>query len=227
MSCFKTFVIATGVSAVSISAAAAATTFTDVSAFGAATTNLTTENFDNDIAGPTVFDTDTTITFDSGTTSTATNNQQFNEVDDGQFRGGTRAGRTDEFDRTITFDFGTSITAFGGLFEGASDIIISGIFDGQQESLLIGDIRSDDGFFGLTSSTGFSTVTFSTDTGGFLPFGNPTVSLQAINFRLDDLMTGDALDVAPPAVPLPASVLMLLSAVGGMGAIRRFSRRRG
>ncbi|MFT4793501.1 MAG: hypothetical protein ACJAVR_003696 [Paracoccaceae bacterium] len=93
-----------------------------------------------------------------------------------------------------------------------------GQFDGTLRSFLIGDARSGDGFFGLTSATPFQSVTFSTDAGSFFPFGTPTVSTQAKNFSLDDLVTGDMRALA--LVPLPASALMLLSGLGLISAMR-------
>lgn len=204
---------------------ASAATFTNADAFEAATTNIQTETFDNSIAQPGLFSTPV-ITLDNGTTSTARNTQQFNRVTNGVFMGGTRAGRDDTFDNTIIFDFGRQVTAFGADFFGANDIMISGMFDGQSRSFLLGDLRGDDGFVGLTSSTAFSTITFSTDAGGFLPFGNPTVSIQAKNFSLDNLALGDAVAGDPMSpVPLPASALMLLTALGGVGAMRKLRQR--
>ncbi len=222
MNTLKCIALAAGLGCIGFLPASAATVFVDSAAFAAATTDIETETFDANITGPTVFNPNTAITFANGFTSTATTNQQFNEVRNGAFRGGTRAGINDTFDRTITFNFGSNITAFGGTFTNPAPIIVSGLFDGVQSSFLLGDFRTDTGFFGLTSTTGFSTLTFSTNTGGFLPFGNPTVSVQAINFTLDDLSTGQA-NVAP--VPLPASALLLLGAFGGLGAIRKLRRR--
>ncbi len=221
----KFFTIAAAFSILGISPASSATIFTDADAFSGATSGVTTETFDADISGPGLFDPNATIVFAGGTTSTASNNRQFNEVMDGAFFGGTRAGRTDEFDNTITFDFGREITAFGGFFTDASPILVSGMFDGALTEFLLGDIRSDDGFIGLTSTTGFSEIIFSTNTGGFLPFGNPTVSLQAINFGLDDFSTGEASAGISP-IPLPASALLLLGALGGLGATRKLRRRK-
>lgn len=224
MKTIKSFALAASLCTIAVSSASAAT-FTDASAFASATTNIQTETFDNNIAQPGLFDTPV-ITFNNGTTSAARNSQQFNRVTDGVFIGGTRAGRDDSFDNTISFDFGRQVTAFGADFMGASEIMVSGMFDGLSQSFLLGDLRSDDGFVGLTSTTAFSTITFSTDAGGFLPFGNPTVSLQAKNFRLDNLALGDA-DAGNPIspVPLPASALMLLSAFGGIGAMRKLRKR--
>lgn len=225
MNILQTTAIAASVTLAFVASASAATIFTDGTAFDAAVTDTTIETFDARIVGPTVFNPNTAVTFAGGITSTATSNQQFNEVRNGAFVGGTRAGRTNDFDQIITFDFGRDVTAFGGLFTGASNIQVSGVFDGVANTFLIGDSRTDNGFFGLTSTTAFRTVSFSTDTGGFLPFGNPTVSLQAINFGLDDLTIGTAVVAAPAPVPLPASALLLLGAVGGLGGLRKLLRR--
>lgn len=225
MNILQTTVIAASATLAFVASASAATIFTDGTAFAAAITDTKVETFDDRIVGPTVFNPNTAITFAGGIVSTASNNQQFNEVNNGAFIGGTRAGRTNDFDRTITFDFGRDITAFGGFFTSASNIQVSGVFDGVANTFLIGDSRTDNGFFGLTSTTAFRTLSFSTDTGGFLPFGNPTVSIQAINFGLDDLTTGNAVAAAPSPVPLPASALLLLGAVSGLGGLRKMRRR--
>lgn len=223
MSILKSAAFAAGLGVAAIAPATAATVFTDAGTFNAATTGVRTETFDAPIPGRSVFDANRTITFAGGATSTASSNQQNNKVDTGSFAGGVRAGRTNAFDQTLTFDLDRDVTAFGAVFMDAAEIMVSGMFDGSAMSFLIGDSRAGNGFFGLTSGTAFRTITFSTDAGGFLPFGNPTVSLQAKNFRLDDLATGDVL--APAPVPLPASALLLLGAVGGLGAVRRrFSR---
>lgn len=220
----RSLALAASFCTIAVSSASAAT-FTDAGAFATATTNIQTETFDTTIAQPGLFGRPV-ITFNNGTTSTARNTQQFNRVTGGVFMGGTRAGRDDSFDNTIIFDFGRPVTAFGADFIGAAEIMISGMFDGQLQSFLLGDLRGDDGFVGLTSSTAFNTITFSTDAGGFLPFGNPTVSLQAKNFRLDNLALGDAATGDPVSpVPLPASVLMLLSAFGGLGTLRKIRQR--
>ena len=204
-------------------AAPAATTFTDAAAFGAATTGVTVETFDDRIAdavlGPNV-----PITFANGTTSAVTVVGQINRVQDGRFTGGTRRGRDASFDQTVRFDFGREVTAFGGDFTSLDGIVVSGVFDGMAESVRIEEqLGAQAGFFGLTSTTPFRTVTFSTVTGGFLPFGNPTVSLQAKNFGLDNLALGDAAG-GTPVVPLPATALLLLGGLGGLGALRAARR---
>ena len=220
----RSLALAATLCTIALSSASAAT-FTNAGAFASATTNIQTETFDDNIAQPGLFGTPV-ITFDNGTTSTARNTRQFNRVTDGVFIGGTRAGRDDSFDNTIIFDFDRQVTAFGADFIGAAEIMISGMFDGQTQSFLLGDLRSEDGFVGLTSSTAFSTITFSTDAGGFLQSGNHTVSVQAKNFRLDNLALGDAAPGDPMSpVPLPASALMLLSALGGFGALRKIRQR--
>ena len=224
----KTPVVSAALFVAGIAAAApsfGASILTDADVFAMNTSDVTVETFDNRIVGPTVFDSNTTITFDGGITSTATTNQQFNEVRDGAFRGGTRRGRSAEFDQTLTFDFGREITAFGGDFTGAGGILVSGMFEGMTQTFAIGDsLMNGTGFFGLISDTAFSSVTFSTNQGGFLPFGNPTVSLQAINFRLDNLAAGSAAGNQVPPIPLPASALLLMAGLGGFGALRVRSR---
>lgn len=71
MSALKSVALAASLNVVCFAPASAATVYIDVSAFAAATTNISTEAFDTPISGRTIFDAIKTITFAGGTTSTA------------------------------------------------------------------------------------------------------------------------------------------------------------
>lgn len=71
MSALKSVALAASLNVVCFAPASATTVYIDVSAFAAATTNISTEAFDTPILGRTIFDAIKTITFAGGTTSTA------------------------------------------------------------------------------------------------------------------------------------------------------------
>ena len=198
----------------------AATVFGDRAAFDAQAMTIVTDRFDAPIA------TGTSITFDSGITATKSSDgipPTLNRVTgnttntpDGHYDGFVKK---DGF-RDITFDFGSAIFGFGadilsGLGAGSS-LMVMGLFDGMMQTVSVAQVNSGNGFFGLTSSTGFTSVTFRTEAGAALtpgaePFGGEL-------FSLDNLATSGA---AMAAVPLPAAGLPLLIALGALTLGRR------
>ena len=192
-------------------AAQAVTIFTDRSAFEAAAGALAVETFDAPIA------TADSITFAGGIKATKTSSgfpPTLNRVARGIYTGFLAR---DSF-RDIILDFGRNVTAFGADVSGLnvlsgdrSALLVSGAFDGTVQTLSVSDAVGSGGFFGIVSSTGFDSVTLGTDSGAFL-FGG-TVPFGGETFNLDN--------VAVSAVPLPATLPLLLAAFGSVALLRR------
>ena len=134
----------------------AASVYTDQSEFSALPGVTTIDTFDDEVA------TDTTITFKSGVTATKSSDGVPATLNRVKFDKYTGHVKRDDF-RTITLDFGSEITGFGADFSGLSSLMVTGNFDGVNETVSIFDAVGANGFFGLTSTTGFQTVTFTTN----------------------------------------------------------------
>lgn len=159
--------------------------------------------FDNKIDG------DSTITFDSGVTSTLQNYGGGNDNRVGSKEYFGSAGRASG--RETTWDFPFAINAFSFDIQGSnSGLAIKGLFDGSDQGSktvvfdTVGDPNSGYKFFGLIGDSTFNSFTFFDSTITTKP--NP----NDFNFKVDDLTA---------AVPTPA----LLPGLIGMGvaAIRK------
>jgi len=177
------------------------TSLADFTAAVAGTT-ITTETFDNEIASA------VSITFDTGVTSTLAGgdlvdaiNFGDNRVDSGVYRGGVDGGGAVAA-LTTTFDFTTPIVGFGGDFGAISRLDVS-IDGGTTFFDLFTETGEVNGFFGLVSTTAFSSVQFSTQN-----------STSFEGFRIDNLV------FAAP-VPVPAAVWLMGSALMGLVGVAR------
>ncbi len=214
----KSFIAAFVVSAaLTVSASAATTSYTDATAFATAAGTLQVETF----AGETARSLAGTQDFGAFTTTLDSDvGGPFNVV---RTSGGVNAlGLTNENLQvgllggdTLTIKFKTAVIAFGGMFAGVNN----GLTGRLRSELLVGGVlsewlgrtnNSDAGltarFFGIVSSTPFTEVTFR---------GLP----RSEGFGMDDLRWASA----PTPVPLPASGLLLM---GAMLAAGLFGRRR-
>ncbi len=202
-----------------LSVSGSATTFfvdttLDRTAWEAAAGEVAVDPFDNDIPQSDILD------FDSGIQSVAegSNDSPNHEVFDGRFRGTLRtSGATAPGYLTFTWDFDTPVTAFGADFfsiGGDRQVSVQGTFDSGLEAfdlrtLFIGDGGLDQGFFGLTSTVPFLSITL--------------IALGPLD--RNDSFTMDNVAFAPePGRAATATALLLL---GGLGlAFRRAARRR-
>ncbi|MCU9840604.1 VPLPA-CTERM sorting domain-containing protein [Ruegeria sp. WL0004] len=195
-------------------AASATTQYSDRTAFEAATASLTTETFNG-------FTSDVSLaatTFDVGDFSIATTlNNSILKIDaDGA---DSHSVNGSAFVRGVglpgdmfTYIFDTAITAFGvdlfgfNDFEERTRVVING--NTYTLPVVNGVVNS---FFGFTSGTAFTSVSFNVIAGGE-------------DGGFDNISYGA---VAP--VPVPAAGLLLLSGFGALGAIarRRKSRAKG
>ncbi|MBD1203953.1 MAG: VPLPA-CTERM sorting domain-containing protein [Rhodobacteraceae bacterium] len=214
----KSFIAAFVVSAaLTVSASAATTSYTDATAFATAAGTLQVETF----AGETARSLAGTQDFGAFTTTLDSDvGGPFNVV---MTSGGVNAlGLTNENLQvgllggdTLTIKFKTAVIAFGGMFAGVNN----GLTGRLRSEFLVGGVlsewlgrtnNSDAGltarFFGIVSSTPFTEVTFR---------GLP----RSEGFGMDDLRWASA----PTPVPLPASGLLLM---GAMLAAGLFGRRR-
>jgi len=186
--------------------ASATTTFVDFefdrSTWVAATGVVTNDPFDNDIAQNDVLD------FDSGIQSVASGPQASpnHVVSGGDFQATLRtttAAASIPGYTSIVFTFPQPVTAFGADFfsiGGSRQVSVQGTFDAGLEAFdlraLIGaDGGVDQGFFGLTSSTPFSSITL-------IALGS-IASNDA--FRVDNV----AFELPEPAASQPAALLAL------------------
>lgn len=192
--------------------AGAATVFADRDGFNAAAGPLSTEMFDN------VIRSGRAITFDNGTVSTRVGGATANQVNNGRFLG-TVVAEDKRVPEKLTFDFAEGTTAFGADFGALGEpftrtgpsLFLTGLFDGILQTFSIGDVTGENGFFGLTSSTAFSSVTFTTQNPSFV---------GRENFNLDNLALSDNTPVVAP-VPLPAGLPLLVGALGIFGFAKR------
>jgi hypothetical protein len=214
----KSFIAAFVVSAaLTVSASAATTSYTDATAFATAAGMLQVETF----AGETARSLAGTQDFGAFTTTLGSDvGGPFNVV---RTSGGVNAlGLTNENLQvgllggdTLTIKFKTAVIAFGGMFAGVNN----GLTGRLRSELLVGGVLSEwlerssntnagltARFFGIVSSTPFTEVTFR---------GLP----RSEGFGMDDLRWASA----PTPVPLPASGLLLM---GAMLAAGLFGRRR-
>ena len=190
--------------------ASAATQYSDRTAFEAATGSLTTETFNG-------FTSDVSLaatTYDVGDFSIATtlNNTLLHIDSDGvdshSVNGSAFVRGVGLTNDMFTYIFDTAITAFGVDLFGFNDdvertrIVING--DTYTMPVVNGKVNS---FFGFTSDTAFTSVSFNT--------------INAEDGGFDNVSYG--------TVPVPAAGLMLLSGFGAFGAIarRRKSRAKG
>lgn len=196
-------------------AAGAATLFTDRRAFLAGLSGpLITESFDADIA------TADSIRFGSGIVSTKSIPgvpPTLNRVRGGDFDG--FVGRDGL--RTIEWTLPTPVFGFGGDFGSGgtsfNSLTVTGAFgSGARETFSISEaLGRQDGFFGVTSASAFSSLLFSTEPGA-APFpGAAPIGGQ--------IFTADDVTIAP--VPLPAGLPLMLSILG-LGGVLGLRRRR-
>jgi hypothetical protein len=184
----------------------------DRSAWEAAASGIVTDPFDNTIAQADVLD------FDSGIQSIASgaNGTPNHFVDGGRFNGTLRtAGSTAPGYLTFVWTFPVPVTAFGADFfsiGGSRQVSVQGTFDSGLESfdlrtLFVNDGGVDQGFFGLTSTVPFTSITL--------------VALGSIDSN-DSFTVDNAAFAAPePAHP----ELLALTALALMGGVT--NRRRG
>jgi hypothetical protein len=192
---------------------ATAATFTDEATFLAAAPGATSEDFEGSS-----FD-GTTISFGGGTITCA--GGSFCDSFFGLSFGGGLAlsGINAPFFGTpdiLTFVFAAPINAFGIFIGGAGDVgtqnLTAELSDGTILDVLTdytngsGTFVGNTNFFGVTSATPFTSVSFAGE-----PIGDG-VFFDDMSFRTDR-------SVAP--IPLPATALLLAGAVLGLGAIRR------
>lgn len=180
-------------------ASAVTTFFTDKAAFDAATAGFffTFDGFDNDI------DADDVITLDSGLISTADGRL----LDDNSVSGGVYNNATDgdaDFaSQTIEWLFPAAVNAVGFDFFDVDASRLTLTVDGKSTSV---GLAGSDGFFGFVSTT------LVTD----LILGNASNFVD--EFDLDNLQFG-AGEIA--AVPLPATLPLLMGGFVAMGVARR------
>ncbi len=116
-----------------------------------------------------------------------------------------------------TFSFPDPVFAFGGSFSGAiTGAKLTAIAAG--ETVKLSDYLSGrgTGFFGITSSAEFGSVSFGAEE-----------SSGSEVFRLDDVVYAtriEEIEESAPVVPLPASFWFLLAGAGALGAVRTGSR---
>ncbi|SNR39879.1 VPLPA-CTERM sorting domain-containing protein [Puniceibacterium sediminis] len=136
----------------------------------------------------------------SGTSINATNQLSWGEED--QFSLGSPF---DGDGPAITFTFDTALTAFGFDFSDSDSTDTYEITLGGETFLLDNASSTFIGFFGFVSDVAISSfVLTQATTGGITE-----------TFALDNI-------VAP--IPLPASIVLLLAGLGGLGSLRRFKR---
>jgi len=190
--------------------ASASTTFVDFefdrSAWDAAVPNIVEDPFDNDIAQSGVLD------FDSGIQSVASGvSGTPNHLVDGtsgRFQGTLRtAGSSAPGYLSFVWTFPEPVTAFGADFfsiGGSREVSVQGTFDAGLESfdlrtLFIGDGGLDQGFFGLTSTQPFTSITL--------------VALGSIDsndaFTVDNVAFGVLPEPASPGVAALLAVALL------------------
>lgn len=118
-------------------------------------------------------------------------------------------------------DVGTGTTLAGSLSTGEAFTVVANFAvdpDFDPRNVFTGNTR----FFGITSETPFTTVTFT------------TASTSPDGIFLDDMITasvsgggggsgggGSGGGDTPEVIPLPASALLLLAGIGGLAALRR------
>jgi hypothetical protein len=199
--------------------ASATTTYVDTAfdrtAWEAAVGGVSTDPFDNDIPQS------DTLDFDSGIQSVAEGlNQTANHfVGGGRFNGTLRtSGSSAPGYLTFTWDFPEPVTAFAADFfsiGGSREVSVQGTFDSGLESfdlrtLFIDDGGLDQGFFGLSSTVPFSSITL--------------IALGAIDSN--DAFTVDEVAFAVPE-PGPEESGATLLALGLLGlGLRRACLRR-
>jgi len=182
----------------------------DRSAWEAAVSGIVTNPFDNTIAQA------DTLDFDSGIQSVASgaNGSPNHFVDGGRFNGTLRtSGSTAPGYLTFVWTFPVPVTAFAADFfsiGGSREVSVQGTFDSGLESfdlrtLFVNDGGVDQGFFGLTSTMPFTSITL--------------VALGSIDSN--DSFT---VDNAAFAVPEPANPDFV--ALAALGLAGRFLRRK-
>ena len=136
-------------------------------------------------------------------------------VTNGFFRDRPTPGRGNNAGDRTTYTFNTATTAFGGDF----DLSPRGNGNGLRFVLDGSEIVSQEigapytGFWGFVSDLSFTSVTVEAGSG----------SGRAETHNFDNFSFGLAAPVAP--VPLPAGLLLMLSALFGFFGLRQWSRR--
>ncbi len=185
--------------------------FSDLALFLAATSNHTTEGFEG-IAPAGNF---TTIGSIGSTLLSSGTASELYVVDSGWNPGynwGTGAVFAPSWgvpNNSVTMSFAGPITAFGILFGGwtGPGVIFEFLLsDGSGTTQLTSGAQPNWNFFGVTSLSGFTSLTISSGE-------NPLL--------LDNMILADATSV----VPEPVSMLLLGSGLAGIGAARRRRRR--
>jgi hypothetical protein len=200
---------------------AATVSYTTQASFLGAITGATNANFDADVAGTTIPNGTTVdgITFSSvigGGNQLAIANA-FDTTSGLNYLGttDTTSGGALFASDSVTMTFGSPVSAAGlfilsgnSLFANTFTLNIAG---GSAQNSATQDQILADGtyayYIGITSSSSFSTATITLSSPG-LPGDGPT-------WNVDDITTGTA-NGTPPAVPEPATCILLASGLGAM-----------
>ncbi len=188
-------------SAVAASAQAATSYYSDATVFAADAGSLSFEGFEGSTQnGPTHTYTDFSVS-ETGGTNYITNfvsNPFFNPVQ----AGSNGIWYDDNGSSVGEFVFNSTINAIGLFVSTAAASTISVSFGGETTTF---DTDTTPTFFGLIADVSFTNISFDAS-------GGPEVGFDSVSY-------GTASQ--PPAVPLPASSLLLMAGVGGLTTLRR------
>lgn len=180
--------------------------FTDRLAWEAAVSGtITTDTFSNDINNA------SSITLDTGITSSYASTGPANQVTNGVFQG--FVNQTGQIDLEWDWDFSSigNITAFGADFARLNvpnGLKVTGDFDGlgDQTISIVNAIGGGSGFFGLVGNVSFNTIIWSSNDGSGTSSGE--------FFEIDNFsFTAHA--------PEPSAFFLLGAGIAGLGFLRR------
>jgi hypothetical protein len=208
----KTFLASIGLALVVANSAAAATftVFTDRALFDAAAGATSSENFNSVVGEPSFNGSDLTVgdltLRNDNTISRGYIDQPPAEFSVFNIDGTANANIFTDTNRSFTLGFSSAITAFGADFGGMNDGLQRSVFNVLGDDIFA-PIQSGNTvqFFGFISDMAFSSLSIF------------DVNDEGDGFSMDNVSYGTT--IAP--VPLPAGGLLLLSALGGIAALRR------